>query len=148
MCSGGLFNKLSIILKENKLSGPDFDDWKRNMNIVLTACEFKCVFVKPCPEIGEEITHEEKEAEKVWKKANEMARHYIFASMSNMLQAKHKNMTFTYDTDISLKEMFGDKSRPIKQAALKTIINTKIAKRAFVIEHILKMITILEEPEV
>ena len=45
---GGSFNPLSIILKENKLIGPNYIDWKRNLNLVLTAegiqvCIDRCV---------------------------------------------------------------------------------------------------------
>ena len=37
------FNPLAIILKENKLIGPNYIDGKRNLNIVLTADEYKFV---------------------------------------------------------------------------------------------------------
>ena len=40
---GGSFNPLSVILKENKLTGPNYIDWKRNLNLVLTAEEYKFV---------------------------------------------------------------------------------------------------------
>ena len=40
---GGSFNPLSVILKENKLTGPNYIDWKRNLNLVLTAQEYKFV---------------------------------------------------------------------------------------------------------
>lgn len=36
---------------------------------------------------------------------------YILASMFNVLIAKHENMTSACDINISLEEMFGDKSR-------------------------------------
>ena len=29
---GGSFNPLSVILKENKLTGPNYMDWKKNLN--------------------------------------------------------------------------------------------------------------------
>ena len=40
---GGSFNPLSIILKENKLTEPNYIDWKQNLNLVLTAEEYKFV---------------------------------------------------------------------------------------------------------
>ena len=43
---GELFNPLFVILKENKLTGPNYIDWKRNLNLVLTAQEYK--FVLTC----------------------------------------------------------------------------------------------------
>ena len=40
---GNSFNPLVFILKENKLTGPNYIDWKRNLNLVLTAQEYKSV---------------------------------------------------------------------------------------------------------
>ena len=36
------FNPLDIILKENKLDGTNYIDWKRNLDIVLTAEDYLC----------------------------------------------------------------------------------------------------------
>ena len=142
------FSPLSIILKENKLTGPNYVDWKRNLNIVLTAEEYKYVLTEPCPEIGEDSTDQEREAEKAWKKADGMAKCYMLASMSSVLQSKHENMPTAYDMDVSLRTMFADKSRPARQEALKAIMNTRMAEGASVREHMLKMIAHFEEAEV
>ncbi|XP_057962249.1 uncharacterized protein LOC131153810 [Malania oleifera] len=40
------FNPLVVILKENKLVGPNYTDWKRNLDIVLAAEEYKYVLVE------------------------------------------------------------------------------------------------------
>ena len=39
----GSFNPLAIILKENKLTEPNYIDSKMNLDIVLTAEEYKFV---------------------------------------------------------------------------------------------------------
>ena len=46
---GNSFNPLAVILKENKLTGPNYIDWKRNLNLVLTAQEYKFVLTEVCP---------------------------------------------------------------------------------------------------
>ena len=46
---GGSFNPLSVILKENKLTGPNYIDWKRNLNLVLSSEEYKFVLIDVCP---------------------------------------------------------------------------------------------------
>ena len=46
---GGSFNPLFVILKENKLTGPNYIDWKRNLNLVRTAEEYKYVLTNVCP---------------------------------------------------------------------------------------------------
>ncbi|XP_015158470.1 receptor-like protein 12 [Solanum tuberosum] len=59
------FNPLSSILNQNKLEGPNYVDWKRNLDIVLTYEDFKDVLVeecliKPVDAIDEEIKANEK----------------------------------------------------------------------------------------
>ena len=43
------FSPLVAILNQNKLTGSNYDDWKRNLDIFLTAKEHKYVLTKPCP---------------------------------------------------------------------------------------------------
>ena len=49
---GGSFNPLFVILKENKLTSPNYIDWKKNLNIVLTAEEYKFVLTDVCPPVS------------------------------------------------------------------------------------------------
>ena len=42
-------NPLAVILKENKLDGTNYIDWKRNLDIVLTAEDYKFVLTDLCP---------------------------------------------------------------------------------------------------
>jgi hypothetical protein len=44
------FSPLAIIFKENRLIGPNYMVWKRNLNIVLTIEEYKYVMINSCPE--------------------------------------------------------------------------------------------------
>ena len=43
------FSPLVAILNQNKLTGSNYVDWKRNLDIVLTAEEHKYVLSQPCP---------------------------------------------------------------------------------------------------
>ena len=43
------FSPLVTILNQNKLTGSNYVDWKRNLDIFLTAEEHKYVLTKPCP---------------------------------------------------------------------------------------------------
>ena len=90
---GGSFNPLSVILKENKLTGPNYIDWKKNLNLVLTAEEYKFVLTDVFPlEPDSDSSKEEVDAYQTWRKTYEMARCYILASMSNVLQHQHEHM--------------------------------------------------------
>ena len=103
------FNPLAVILKENKLDGTNYIDWKRNLDIVLTVEDYKFVLIdlfSPIPHEG--ATKLEAKPYEKWVKADEMSQCYILASMSNILQHQHQSMPTTYDMMMNLKEMFGD----------------------------------------
>ena len=77
-----------------------------------------------------------------------MARCYILASMSNVLQHQHEHMATAYDMMMNLKEMFGEQSRAGRQVAMRALLNTKMAEGTPVRDHVLKMIYHLNELEV
>ena len=84
---GGSFNPLSTFLKDNKLTGTNYVDWKRNLNLVLTAEGYKYVLTDLCPPAPNGIySKEEDDAYHKWITDDEMVRCYILASMSNVLQ--------------------------------------------------------------
>ncbi|XP_074562879.1 uncharacterized protein LOC141819483, partial [Curcuma longa] len=143
------FNPLSVILKENKLTGPNYIDWKRNLDIVLTAEEYKFVLHEVCPEAPRpDSSEEEKERHRKWVKADEMARCYILASMSNVLQHQHQAMPTAYDMMLSLKELFGHQNRAARQEAMRNLLTTTMREGTPVREHILKMMAHLNEMEI
>ena len=43
------FSPLVAILNQNRLTGSNYFDWKRNLDIVLTAEKHKYVLSQPCP---------------------------------------------------------------------------------------------------
>nr|XP_016490065.1 PREDICTED: uncharacterized protein LOC107809883 [Nicotiana tabacum] len=124
-------NPLTSILNQNKLEGQNYVDWKRNLDIVLTTKGYK--FVK---------------ANDKWVKADEMARCYILASMANVLQHQHQSMGSAYDMLESLKEMFSEQNRAANQTAMKALLNTKMDEGSSVMDHVLKMMSLLNELEV
>ena len=106
---GGSFNPLSTIFKDNKLTRTNYVDWKRNLNLVLTIEDYAYVLTEVCPPPPDSIsTPEDDAAYHKWQKANKMARCYILASMSNVLQQQHGRMLTAYDILLNVKEMFGE----------------------------------------
>ena len=109
---GGSFNPLFVILKENKLTGPNYIDWKKNLNLVLTAEEYKFVLTEVCPPPPDSIsTPEDDAAYHMWQKTDKLAKCYILALMSNVLQYQHESMQTAYDIMLNLKKIFGDQNR-------------------------------------
>ena len=77
-----------------------------------------------------------------------MARCYILASMSNILQHQHENMATAYHMMMNLKEIFGEQNHSARQVAMRALLNTKMAEGTPVRDHILKMISYLNELEI
>ena len=77
-----------------------------------------------------------------------MAKCYILASISNVLQHQMKDVEVALDIMRSLKEMFGEQGRSARQETMRQIYNTKMAKGISVREHCLRMISHLNTLEV
>ena len=48
--------------------------------------------------------------------------------MHSVLQHQHESMATIYDMMLNLKEMFGDQGHAGRQEAIRTLLNTKMAK--------------------
>ncbi|XP_028096013.1 uncharacterized protein LOC114295911 [Camellia sinensis] len=102
------FNPLSKILDDNRLIRPNYMDWKRNLTIVLTAKKLNHVLTTDPPVLlGADATNEQHEATRKWLEADNVAKCYILASMTNVLQKQHEGGPTTKDMMVNLKEMFG-----------------------------------------
>ena len=116
------------ILNQNKLTRSNYVDWKRNLDIVLTVEEHKYVLNELCPNFPAlDAPSEEKQRFDCWKKSNEMAKCYILASISNVLQHQMQDVELASDIMFSLKEMFGEQVRSTKQDTMRLLLNTKMA---------------------
>ncbi|KAL8134929.1 hypothetical protein AgCh_009805 [Apium graveolens] len=91
---------------------------------------------------------DEKEYYKQWIKADEMSRCYILAAMSGILQHQHQSMATASDMLFNLKELFGDQNRAARQVAMKALMNTQMAEGTPVRDHVLKMMSHLNEIEI
>ena len=140
---------LAMILTQNKLTGDNYVDWKRNLDIVLTAENHKQALTKSCPlEPIEESSKEEREEYASWKRSDEVARCYILASMSNVLQQQHVGMESAADIILNLSELFGGQTRQAKQAAIRKLMNLRMKTGTSVRNHMLEVIGLLNEIEI
>ena len=65
-----------------------------------------------------------------------------------MLQHQHMSMPTTYDILVNLHEMFGGKGRPVRQVALKAIMDAKMLEGNPVRDHMIHMIKLLNKMEI
>ena len=136
------FSPLVTILNQNKLNGFNYVDQKKNLDIVLTVEEHKYVLTQPCSSFPSlDAPPEEKKQYYRWQKSNEMAKCYILASISNVLQHQMHDVELASDIMLSLKEMFGEQGRFARQETMRQIYNTKMAEGNSVREHCLTMIS-------
>ena len=97
---------------------------------------------QPCPNFASLDAHlEEKQRYDCWQKSNEMAKCYILASISNVLQHQMQDVELALDIMLSLKEMFGEQRRFARQETMRHIYNTKMTDGTSVREYCLKMIS-------
>ena len=140
------FNPLVEILDENRLSRPNYVDWKRNLTIVLIVDKIAHVLNTEAPELAlADATDEQRDAFNKWHEADEMAKCYIMASMNNVLQKQYQGLVTTKDMMLHLKEMFREQSRSARQTAMKNLMSTKMVEGTPVREHVLKMISFINE---
>ena len=61
------FSLLVTILNQNKMIGSNYVDWKRNLDIILTAEEHKYVLNEPCSNFSSlDAPYEEKQQYNGW----------------------------------------------------------------------------------
>ena len=70
-----------------------------------------------------------------------MAKCYILASISNVLQHQMQDVELASDIMLSLKKMFGKQGCSAMQETIRQIYNIKMAEGNSVREHCLKMIS-------
>ena len=66
-----------------------------------------------------------------------IAKCYILASISNVLQHQMQDVELVSDIMLSLKEMFDEQGRSARQETMRQIYNTKMAEGTLVREHYL-----------
>ena len=79
------FSSLASILNDNKLIGPNYLNWKRNLDIILTSIGYKYVLIGIYPQLGPNPMDDERLEFEKWNKVDEMAKYYILASLSLVL---------------------------------------------------------------
>lgn len=143
------FNFFATRWNQNNLIGPNYIDWKHNLDIVLTIKGHKYVLSLPCPKFPVlEASEEDKKRYHLWQKSNEMAKYYILTSVSNVIKHQMQNLSLASDIMVSLKEMFGEQICAAWSGTMRVLLNAKMAEGTSVQEHCLKMISMLNVLEV
>ena len=102
------FNPLATILNQSELVGSNYVDWKRNLDIVLTALGHKFVLTTPYPkEPGLDAPQDQRGLYTKWIKDDEIARCYMQTSMSSVLQHQHQSYKTASNIISNLRRCLG-----------------------------------------
>ncbi|KAA0041279.1 gag/pol protein [Cucumis melo var. makuwa] len=109
--------------------------------MIIVIVDLCFILMEECPPFPtQNASQSVKDAYDCWIKANDEARLYILASMSDILSKKHEIMVTARQIMDSLREMFGQSSIQIKQEAIKYLYNARMKEGQSVREHVLNMI--------
>ena len=95
------------LLASKKLNGDNYSTWKSNINTILVIDYLRFVLLEECPpNSGSNANRTVQDAYDRWTRANDKARVYILASISDVLAMKHDVMGTVKEIMESLKGMF------------------------------------------
>ncbi|KAA0035908.1 gag/pol protein [Cucumis melo var. makuwa] len=110
------------LLASERLNGDNYAAWKSNFNTILVVDDLRFVLIEKCPQTPAlNANRASGEAYDRWIKANEKARVYILASMSDVLAKKHESLATAKKIMDSLKGMFGQPEWSLRHEAIKYI---------------------------
>ncbi|RVW12267.1 hypothetical protein CK203_115446 [Vitis vinifera] len=138
---------LRSILETSKLVGANYDDWYRNLRIVLM--HEKLINIIDKPAITAPADTNDAEATKTYQKYLEeclSAKCIMLASMSPELQRQHEDMEPPAIIE-HLKKMYSGQSRTARYQLSKALFRSSLAVNAQVGPHVLKMIDLIEQLE-
>ncbi|XP_077249201.1 uncharacterized protein LOC143888650 [Tasmannia lanceolata] len=93
-------------------------------------------------------TYEEKDIFVKWHEDDDMAKCYILASMTNVLQQQPQELSTATDIMARVKEMFGEQNRTTRKLVIKGLVCTKTVEGTPAREHMLKMIAYFNKLDV
>ncbi|GMN19281.1 hypothetical protein TIFTF001_039771 [Ficus carica] len=139
---------LFVILTQNKLTDENFNDWKRNLLIVLNFEKHSFVLTQPRPPTPA-IDAPERDfvALERWDNSNLSAMCYIRESMSNVLHKQHEEHQTARQIMDNLEEMFGEQTIQAKTNATKGLMNCRQKVGTPIKEHMMKVMAYLSEAQ-
>ena len=134
---------LRSILDANKLTGPNYVDWLRNLKIVLSQERISYILDTPILEPPrEDASQEEKTTYNMWQNDSLTVKCVMLASMTNELQRQHDSMD-TNSILLNLKELYGEHSRTARYEISKQLFRARMTEGTSVQDHVLKIIDLI-----
>ncbi|KAL0394609.1 UNVERIFIED_CONTAM: hypothetical protein Slati_4427100 [Sesamum latifolium] len=141
-------NPLTLIMETNKFNGTNYNDWLRNLRIVLDFENQGYVLDKPLPTaLPEGSSPEERLTFEKWHEDNRKVRSIILASMTNKIQKQYDRLEDVPSIMLCMKDVYAVPDWHIRYAATKAFFGTKMTEGSSVHSHGVKMLSLVEKPE-
>ncbi|KAL0463263.1 UNVERIFIED_CONTAM: hypothetical protein Slati_0213900 [Sesamum latifolium] len=141
-------NLLTLIMDTNKFNGTNYNDWLRNLRIVLDFDNQGYVLDKPLPvALSEGSSSEERLMFDKWLEDNRKVRSIILASMTNEIQKQYDRLEDVPSIMLCMKEVYAVPDWHIRNAATKVFFGIKMAEGSSVQSHGVKMLFLVEKLE-
>ncbi|KAL0345756.1 UNVERIFIED_CONTAM: Transposon Ty2-B Gag-Pol polyprotein [Sesamum radiatum] len=135
-------------METNKFNGTNYNDWLRNLRIVLDFENQGYVLDKPLPVIlPEGSSPEERLTFEKWHEDNRKVRSIILASMTNEIQKQYDRLEDVPSIMLRMKDVYAVPDRHIRYAATKAFFGTKMTEGSSVQSHGVKMLSLVEKLE-
>ncbi|KAL0440195.1 UNVERIFIED_CONTAM: hypothetical protein Slati_2502500 [Sesamum latifolium] len=132
----------------NKFNDTNYNDWLRNLRIVLDLEKQGYVLDKPLPTaLPEGSSPEECLTFDKWLEDNRKVRSIILASMTNEIQKQYDRLDDIPLIMLRIKQVYAVPDRHIRYAATKAFFGTKMAEGSSVQSHGVKMLSLVEKLE-
>ncbi|KAJ8751580.1 hypothetical protein K2173_016826 [Erythroxylum novogranatense] len=130
---------LRSLVDSNKLTGPNFLDWLRNLRIVLRSEELGYILDVPLPDPpAADASDEDQKAYRKHLKDSDMATCIMLASMSPELQKQHESMD-AHTIVFHLRELFDEQARSERFETSRLLFTTKMTPGSSAVQYALKM---------
>ncbi|KAL0355429.1 UNVERIFIED_CONTAM: hypothetical protein Sradi_3989800 [Sesamum radiatum] len=135
-------------METNKFNGTNYNNWLRNVRIVLDFENLAYVLDKPLPTaLPEGSLPEERLTFDKWLEDNRKVHSIILASMANEIQKHYDRLEDVPSIMLRMKEIYAVPDRHIRYAATKAFFGTKMAEGSSVQSHGVKMLSLVEKLE-
>ncbi|KAL0434108.1 UNVERIFIED_CONTAM: hypothetical protein Slati_2745100 [Sesamum latifolium] len=129
-------NPLTAILEANIFNGTNYNDWLRNLRIVIDFENQTYVLDRSLPRaLPEESTHEERLTFEKWLEDNRMVRSIVLGSMTNDIQKQYDRHDDVQSIMLRMSQIYAVPDRHIRYAATKASFGTKMIEGSSVQEH-------------
>ncbi|KAL0293143.1 UNVERIFIED_CONTAM: hypothetical protein Sradi_6954600 [Sesamum radiatum] len=114
-------------METNKFNGTNYNDWPRNLRIVLDFENQGYVLDKPLPTaLSEGSSPEERLTFEKWHEDNRKVRSIILALMTNEIQKQYDRLEDVPSIILCIKDVYAVRDRHIRYAVTKAFFGTKI----------------------